>query len=65
MARPKKTIPTVVIKACIPEDLAAKVRLVCYSEVEGKIPQGALQEFFVQLLQDYFNTTTAGKGVPE
>ena len=53
MARPKKTTPTVTIKACLPEDLAAKVKLLCYSEVEGKIPQGALQEFFVEALTNY------------
>lgn len=54
MARPKKTIRTVFKKISLPEDLAARVELECYSELEGKIPVGAQQEFFVRMLRDYF-----------
>lgn len=55
MARPKKTIRTIFKNIALPEDLAAKVELHLYSELEGKIPFGAQQEFFSQLLRDYFS----------
>jgi hypothetical protein len=55
MARPKKTIRTVYTNIGLPEDLAARVKLELYSEVEGKIPFGAQQEFFSNLLREYFN----------
>jgi hypothetical protein len=55
MARPKKLIRTVYKNIAIPEDLAAKVELELYSEVEGKIPFGAQQEFFSRLLRAYFD----------
>ena len=59
MARPRKTIRTVFKNIGIPEDLAARVELHLYSEVEGKIPLGAQQEFFTKLLRDFFDQMTA------
>jgi hypothetical protein len=57
MARPKKTIRTIYKNIGIPEDLAAKMELELYSEVEGKIPFGAQQEFLTKLLRAYFDTS--------
>ena len=55
MARPTKTIRTIYKNIGLPEDLVAKVELELFSEVEGKIPFGAQQEFFTELLREYFN----------
>lgn len=55
MARPKKVLRTVYTNIGLPEDLVAKVKLELYSEVEGKIPFGAQQEFFSNLLRNYFS----------
>jgi len=55
MPRPLKTVRTVYFHIGIPEDLAAQVKLHLFSEVEGKIPLGAQQEFFVSLLREYFS----------
>lgn len=55
MAKPKKTIPTVFRNVGLPKDLSEKVDKELYSEVESRIPFGALQEFFIKLLQDYFH----------
>lgn len=55
MSRPKKTIPTVFKNIGIPKDLADKVDGHLFSDVEGKIPFGAQQEFFTKLLRDYFD----------
>lgn len=59
MARPKKTIRSVPMNICLPEDLAAKVELSLFSEVEGKVPFGAKQEFFSKLVRDHFDKLTA------
>jgi hypothetical protein len=54
MARPKKILRTIQKNIGIPEDLAARLELELYSEIEGKIPFGAQQEFFTKLLREYF-----------
>ena len=54
MARPLKTIRTIYKNIGLPEDLVAMVELELYSELEGKIPFGAQQEFFTKLLRVYF-----------
>jgi len=61
MARPKKTVPTVFKKIGIPEDLAERLELELYSEVEGKVPFGAMQEFFTALLRKHFEAQAAGR----
>lgn len=55
MPRPPKTIPTAYFNIGLPEDLANRLRLHLYSEVEGRIPHGALQAFFATLVQEYFH----------
>lgn len=54
MARPKKTVRTVFKNIALPEDLANKVDLYLWSELEGKIPFGAQQEFFTRLVTEFF-----------
>ncbi len=61
MARPKKTIRTIFKNIGLPEDLVAKLELHLYSEVEGRIPLGAQQEFFTKLLRDYFTELERAK----
>lgn len=54
MARPKKTVRTIYKNIGLPEDLVARMELELFSEMEGRIPFGAQQEFFTKLLRDYF-----------
>lgn len=54
MARPRKVVRTIFKNIAIPEDLVARLELELYSELEGKIPFGAQQEFFSKLLREYF-----------
>ena len=54
MSRPLKTVRTVYLHVGIPEDLAAQLKLHLFSDLEGKIPMGAQQEFFTQLLRAEF-----------
>ena len=66
MARPKKTTRTIFKNIGIPEDLVARLELHLYSDLEGRIPQGAQQEFFTKLLRDYFSDLdAAAKGAPQ
>jgi hypothetical protein len=63
MARPKNTLRTVYFNVGLPEDLAAKVKLHLYSDLEGRIPFGTLQEFFTSLVRKHFKTAAADKAV--
>jgi hypothetical protein len=61
MARPKNTLRTVYFNVGLPEDLAAKVKLSLYSDLEGRIPFGTLQEFFTGLVREHFRTAATDK----
>lgn len=52
--RPAKTLRAVQMNVSLPEDLAAKVKLHLFSEIEGKIPHGRQQEFFSKLVRHFF-----------
>ena len=54
MSRPRNTSPTVRLTACLPEYLAHHLQLHLYSELEGRVPVGAQQEFFTMLVREYF-----------
>ncbi len=65
MAREKQTIKTRSKNIHLPEDLIVRIELELYSDLEGRIPQGAQQQFFIRLLQDYFKQKDAlTRGVP-
>ena len=64
MSRPKKTVRTVFKNIGLPEDLVVKMELELYSEVEGRIPLGAQQDFFTRLLRDYFERDHDGRTLP-
>ena len=54
MANKKKVIRTVYFNLGLPEDLAARVKLDLFSDVEGRIPLGAIQEFFTMLVREHY-----------
>lgn len=51
MPRPLKTVRPVEKRISLPEDLVAQVNLKLWSELEGKVPFGAWQEYLVRLIQ--------------
>ena len=53
--RPAKTLKSVQMNISLPEDLAARVKLHLFSEVEGKIPHGRQQEFFSKIVRHFFD----------
>lgn len=40
----------------IPADVRTRLDLVLYSEVEGRVPHGAYQSFFLARIRDFFET---------
>ena len=54
MARPPNVIPSVSLHLRLPQDLVFKLSLQLHSPSEGKIPQGSLQRFFIELLTKHF-----------
>lgn len=48
-------IRTVPLTITLPEDIHGKLSLYLYSESEQRIPKGAYQRLFVQLLNEFFN----------
>ena len=43
----------------LPETMRARLDLILFSEVEGRVPKGAYQKFFMERLSEYFTTRTA------
>lgn len=39
----------------LPEDIRAKLDLHLWSELEGRVPQGAYQKFLVERIQEFFS----------
>ena len=62
MPKPKKIMRPVRKNLSFPEDLAARVDLMLYSELEQKIPHGAWQGFLMGLMREYFAKVDAAKG---
>lgn len=58
--RPKKTVRNMQLNISLPEDMAARVKLHLWSELEGKVPHGAQAAFFEQLVRDFFNEKDRG-----
>ena len=63
MPRSKRITPGVRFNIWgMPQDLAARIHLSLYSEIEGRIPYGAVNEFFVSLVRDHFARIDATRG---
>jgi hypothetical protein len=53
MRRPNILRP-IKLTTTLPEDIRAKLDLYLYSEVEGRVPKGAYQQFFIERIQEFF-----------
>lgn len=58
MPKPKNLIPSVNLTVALPQDIEARLRLHLYSELEGRVPQGKHQEFFVERIREFFASRT-------
>jgi len=55
MPRPKKLDRGVSLHLRIPESILAKVQLELYSELEGRVPFGAMSELAAKLFTDWLS----------
>jgi hypothetical protein len=55
MPRKPNIIPSIRLGTTIPEDLRAKLDLYLFSEIEGRVPQGAYQRFICERIREFFN----------
>ena len=56
MSAPFKPIRPVRLHTTLPEDMKAKLDLYLYSEAEQRIPKGALQEFLMERIEEFFSS---------
>jgi len=50
--------PSVATNLHLPETVRARLDLVLFSELEGRVPKGAYQRFFLERLQEFFTFKT-------
>ncbi len=55
MPKPAAIVPNRHIHTTIPPDLAVRMELYLYSEVEGRAPKGAIQQFLIQRIREFFD----------
>lgn len=60
MGRPKNIVKSIPLNLSLDADVAAKLKLALYSELEGKIPHGAQSSLINHVLRKYFRSE-AGK----
>jgi len=56
MPRPRNIIPSIQVCIMLPEDVKGRLDLLLFSEVEGRIPLGAYQNFLVARIQEFFGS---------
>lgn len=55
MPRPKNIDPPTSLYLMLPETVRARIDLLLFSEIEGRVPHGKYQEFFLDRIRDYFD----------
>ena len=58
MPRKPAIVPNTHIHTTLPPNLATKLELHLYSELEERVPRGAMQAFLVARIAEYFDRTT-------
>lgn len=59
MPRPPNILRPIRLHTCFPEDLRAQMDLHLFSEVEGRVPHGAYQQFLIGLVKEFFDGKAA------
>lgn len=52
MSRRPNAIPSVMLNVALPLDVHTQMNLHLYSDLEGRVPQGAYQRFLVELIRE-------------
>ena len=59
MPRPRNTIRTINVHLLLPETLVSRIYAQLLSDVEGRVPYGAQQSFFVRAAEDLLDKLEA------
>jgi len=62
MSRQPNIIRPVKLTTTLPEDIRAKLDLHLFSDFEGRVPKSAYQNFFIERIQEYFNSKVLDLG---
>ena len=54
MGRRKNLIPSIMLNVALPLDVHTRLSAQLYSELEGRVPVGAYQRFFVEMIRERF-----------
>ncbi len=55
MSRPQNILRPIKLTTTLPEDVHGPLTLHLFSEVEGRVPQGAYQSFLVDRIREFFS----------
>ena len=58
--RKPNLVPSTRLELALPTDIRSRLDLHLFSEVEGRIPQGAYTTFFEQRLREFFKSIDQG-----
>lgn len=65
MPRIKQVTPSIDKHIHLPAELVARVELELFSELEGKVPFGAWQQFITKLIKEHFELAERRKALAE
>ena len=54
MSRRPNIIPSVMLNVALPQDIHTQLTLHLFSELEGRVPLGAYQRFFIERIREFF-----------
>jgi len=55
MPRPRNLEPSIPLKLKLPESVRVRLDLHLFSPLEGRVPQGRYQEFFIDRIKEFFD----------
>ena len=58
MGRRANIIPSIMLNVALPQTVHTQLSLHLYSELEGRVPLGAFQRFFVERIREFFAEKT-------
>lgn len=59
----KKTDPITTLNTRLPQSLRTRLDLLLYSEMEGRVPKGAYQDFFCARIEEYLDHRRLNLGI--
>lgn len=58
MARMPNPIRPTLLHLSLPEDVRTRIDLILHSDLEGRVPKGAYQRFFMERIAEFFSHKT-------